>query len=142
MIDETGAVEHTIDESKYTVEACQEIAHGDVHEGVVTTFHGTEHDDPDLSFYNELYQYLSSGTFPAGSTETYKKNIRKRATNYMINSDGTLSYGFKNPKSVLANKSDQYRVISLNHIDQGTGKNIHYLFWEFCTEKYFNIKIT
>lgn len=41
-------------------------------------------DDPDVMFYNEVYHYLSSGSFPEGATDVYKKVIRKRSTNYLV----------------------------------------------------------
>ena len=40
--------------------------------------------DRDVMFYNEVYHYLRSGVFPDGASETDKKVIRKRSTNYMV----------------------------------------------------------
>nr|XP_045597315.1 uncharacterized protein LOC123757584 isoform X1 [Procambarus clarkii] len=78
-------------------------------------------DDPDGMFYNEVYHYLSSGTFPEGTTDIYKKVIKKRATNYLINEDGRLSYGHKMPKEVITSSEDQRRIIESEHIDHMSG---------------------
>ncbi|XP_069950237.1 uncharacterized protein [Cherax quadricarinatus] len=78
-------------------------------------------DDPDGMFYNEVYHYLSSGTFPEGATDTYRKVIKKRATNYLINEEGRLSYGHRMPKEVITSAEEQRRIIAAEHIDQISG---------------------
>lgn len=78
-------------------------------------------EDPDATFYNEVYHYLRSGSFPEGATDTYKKAIRKRATNYLINEEGTLSYGHKMPKEVITSAEKQRSIIELEHVDHTTG---------------------
>lgn len=78
-------------------------------------------EDPDVMFYNEVYHYINSGTYPEGANEDYKKVIRKRATNYMINEDGTLSYGPKLRKQVVTCKTEQRIIVETEHVDKATG---------------------
>jgi hypothetical protein len=41
-------------------------------------------DDTDLSYYTEIYNYLASQAMPAGTTESYKNILKKRARNYKV----------------------------------------------------------
>jgi hypothetical protein len=43
--------------------------------------------DTDSSYYTEIYNYLASQAVPPGSTESYKKILKKRAHNYKVISE-------------------------------------------------------
>ncbi|KAB7496795.1 hypothetical protein Anas_01969 [Armadillidium nasatum] len=79
--------------------------------------------DPDVTFYNEVYHYLCSATFPEGSSEVYKRLIKKRASNYLINSKGELLFGIKSPRQVITCLNDQSRVLQTSHVDKDTGSS-------------------
>lgn len=145
---DVAAVEHMMEETKYShlasdmgsaeqqgVAVMADDPDGMQH-GVVVNLHMEEKavpmeplplapflhpDDPDVKFCNEVYHYLNSGTFPEGATDVYKKVIKKRSTNYLINEDGRLSYGHKMPKEVITSAEEQRHIIEAEHIDQISG---------------------
>ncbi|KAK3890716.1 hypothetical protein Pcinc_005351 [Petrolisthes cinctipes] len=142
---DVAAVEHMMEETKYSHLAGEQVMGGEDHPdaasnsmqpAVIASMHMEDKaivlaplplapflspDDPDGMFYNEVYHYLSNGTFPEGASEAYKKGIKKRSTNYMINEDGRLSYGHKVPKDVITSPEDQQRIIESEHVDHATG---------------------
>ncbi|CAL4128565.1 unnamed protein product, partial [Meganyctiphanes norvegica] len=81
-------------------------------------------DEPDVQFYNEVYHYLSSSTYPEGSTDVYKKIIKKRSTNYFINEEGRLSYNPNAPKEVITSVEEQRSIIGNSHVDNATGVHL------------------
>lgn len=80
--------------------------------------------DPDVQFYNEVYHYLRSRTYPEGATDVFKKIIKKRSTNYFVNEEGRLSYNPKAPKEVITSVEEQRNIIEDAHVDIDTGVHL------------------